>query len=71
MTTKQIITEKLENLTKEQLNEVYEVIEKLSSSEKTIEKPSLMSELQNIKIDAPEDFSLQVGINLGRDVSER
>jgi len=29
-----------------------------------------MSELQKISIDAPEDFSVQVAMKLGRDVSE-
>ncbi|CAD5930032.1 hypothetical protein PA905_12330 [Planktothrix agardhii CCAP 1459/11A] len=70
MVTKQIIQEKLENLTEEQLNEVYGMIEQLSSSEKPVKKPSLMSQLQEISIDAPEDFSVQVAIRLGRDVSE-
>ena len=70
MVTKQIIQETLENLTEEQLNEVYGMIEQLSSSEKPVKKPSLMSQLQEISIDAPEDFSVQVAIRLGRDVSE-
>ena len=68
MVTKQIIQEKLENLTEEQLNEVYGMIEQLSSSEKPVKKPSLMSQLQEISIDAPEDFSVQVAISLGRDM---
>ncbi|CAC5340908.1 MULTISPECIES: hypothetical protein [Planktothrix] len=68
MVTKQIIQEKLENLTEEQLNEVYGMIEQLSSSEKPVKKPSLMSQLQEISIDAPEDFSVQVAIRLGRDM---
>jgi hypothetical protein len=29
-----------------------------------------MSQLRQISIDAPEDFSVQVAISLGRDVSE-
>ncbi|CAD0219555.1 conserved hypothetical protein [Planktothrix agardhii] len=70
MVTKQIIQEKLENLTEEQLNEVYDMIEQLSSSENMVKKPSLMSELQKISIDAPEDFSVKIAISLGRDVSE-
>jgi hypothetical protein len=70
MITKQIIQEKLDNLTEEQLNQVYGMIEQLSSSEKPIKKPSLMSQLQEISIDAPEDFSVQMAIRFGRDVSE-
>lgn len=70
MVIKQIIQEKLDNLTEEQLNQVYGMIEQLSSSEQPIKKPCLMSQLQEISIDAPEDFSIQVASRLGRDVSE-
>ncbi len=70
MVTKQIIQEKLEGLTQEELNQVYGLIEQLSSPEKPVKKPSLMSQLRQISIDAPEDFSVQVAISLGRDVSE-
>jgi hypothetical protein len=57
MITKQIIQEKLDNLTEEQLNQVYGIIEQLSSSEKPVKKPSLMSQLQEISIDVSEDLS--------------
>ena len=70
MVTKQIIQKKLEDLTQEELNQVYELIEQLSSAEKPVKKPSLMSKLRKITIDAPEDFSVQVAISLGRDVGE-
>lgn len=69
MITKQIIQEHLESLTPEELNQVYELIQNLSSAEKQVKKPSLMSKLRKISIDAPEDFSVQVAISLGRDVS--
>ncbi|CAD5938722.1 hypothetical protein [Planktothrix agardhii] len=70
MITKKMIQEKIADLTEEQLNQVYDMIEQLSSSENMVKKPSLMSELQKISIDAPEDFSVQIAISLGRDVSE-
>jgi hypothetical protein len=70
MVTKKMIQEKIADLTEEQLNQVYDMIEQLSSSENPVKKPSLMSELQKISIDAPEDFSVQIAISLGRDVSE-
>jgi hypothetical protein len=70
MVTKQIIQEQLESLTPEELNQVYELVQKLSSAEKPVKKPSLMSKLRKISIDAPEDFSVQVAISLGRDGSE-
>lgn len=65
-----MIQEKIANLTEEQLNQVYDLVENLSSSENQVKKPSLMSELQKISIDAPEGFSVQVAMKLGRDVSE-
>jgi CRISPR/Cas system CSM-associated protein Csm2 small subunit len=70
MITKKMIQEKIADLTEEQLNQVYDMIEQLSSSENMVKKPSLMSELQKISIDAPENFSAQIAISLGRDVSE-
>ena len=70
MITKQMIQEKLKNLTEEQLNQVYGIIEQLSGAENAVKKPSFMSKLRKIKIDAPEDFSIQVSVSLGRDVSE-
>ncbi|MDD1428104.1 hypothetical protein MEO94_27365 [Dolichospermum sp. ST_sed9] len=70
MITKHMIQEKLKNLTEEQLNQVYGIIEQLSDSENAVKKPSLMSKLRKIKIDAPEDFSIQVSVSLGRDVSK-
>ena len=70
MITKQMIQEKLKNLTEEQLNQVYGIIEQLSDSENAVKKPSLMSKLRKIKIVAPEDFSIQVSVSLGRDTSE-
>ena len=71
MVTKQMIQEKIANLTEEQLNQVYDLVENLSGSENPVKKPSLMSELQKISIDAPEDFSVQVAMKLGRDVREK
>jgi hypothetical protein len=70
MITKQMIQEKLENLTEEQLNQLYGVIEQLSISENAVKKTSLMSKLQRISIDAPVDFSVKLAISFGRDVSE-
>jgi hypothetical protein len=70
MVTKQIIQDKLDDLTEEQLNQIYGVIEQLSSSANALKKSSLMSQLQQISIDGPEDLSIQVADSLGRDVRE-
>ncbi|HCQ21112.1 MAG: hypothetical protein AN483_11580 [Aphanizomenon flos-aquae MDT14a] len=66
MVTKQIIQEKLEGLTQEELNQVYGLIEQLSSAEKPVKKPGIMSKLRKISIDAPEDFSVKLAISFGR-----
>lgn len=70
MMTKQIIKEKLDNLTDEQLNQVYGVIEELTNVNTHEKKPTLMSQIKNISISESEDFSHQIAISLGRDVSE-
>ena len=46
------------------------MIEELSISEDSVKKPSLMSEVQKISINAPEDFSVKLAMSFGRDVSE-
>ncbi len=70
MVTKQMLQEKLQNLTPEQINQVYDMIETLTGEDKSGSKPSFLSKIQQIQIDAPEDFSVQVAMNLGRDVSD-
>ncbi len=65
-----MIQEKMEDLSEEQLKQVYGIIEQLNSSENTVKKPSLMSRLQEISIDAPEDFSVKMAISYGRDVGD-
>ena len=65
-----MIQEKIEGLSEEQLKQVYDMIEQLNSSENKVKKQSLMSRLREISIDAPEDFSVQVAISLGRGVGE-
>lgn len=47
-----MIQEQLDNLTEEQINQVYDLIENLSTDKKSLAKPSLMSKLQQIEIDA-------------------
>lgn len=71
MITIKMIRQQLENLNQEQLERVYGFIETLTDSETRVQKSSLMAKLQTVKIDAPEDFSTQVGLSLGRDVGEK
>ena len=46
------------------------MIEQLNSSENKVKKQSLMSQLQEISIDTPEDFSVQMAIRYGKDVGD-
>ncbi|MDB9315802.1 hypothetical protein PN462_21995 [Spirulina sp. CS-785/01] len=66
MNQKQLIQEKLGDLTEEQLAQVYAVIEQFRETEYPPQKSSFLSQLQQFEIDAPEDFSIQVGQRLGR-----
>jgi len=70
MITKQMIQKKIEGLSEGQFKQVYCMIEQLNNSENKVKKPSLMSQFQEILIDAPEDFSVQVAISLGRGIGE-
>ena len=44
-------------LEEEQLNDLYQMIRALVQSKETAAAPSLMSKLQQVKIDAPADFA--------------
>lgn len=61
MTIKEQITARIESLQENELNELFEIIENFvkskSGSQVSQEKPSLMSRLRKIEIDAPADFS--------------
>ena len=50
MITKQMIQEKIEGLSEEQLKQVYGMIEQLNSSENKVKKQSLMSRLQEMVV---------------------
>ncbi len=56
MTTKELIQAEIEHLNEQELDELYKLVKDFSQSEQS-GKQSLMSKLQSIKIDAPEDFS--------------
>ena len=70
MTTKELIQAELDNLSEEQLQDLYTLIRQLHKFQKIAKKPSLMSKLKKIKIDAPENFSINLASDLGRDTVE-
>ena len=56
MTTKELIEAEIEQLAEDQLDELYQVIRALMRSKKPTTS-TLMSNLQQVKIDAPADFA--------------
>jgi len=61
MSTKELIKAEIEKLDEEKLEELYDAIKKLTASNKPAsEKPSFMAKLKRVKIDAPEDFSVNL-----------
>jgi divalent metal cation (Fe/Co/Zn/Cd) transporter len=70
MSIKQLIETGLDNLTEEQLTQVYEVIKQLHDTHEDSSQPSLMARLKQIEIDAPPEFSMEIAKELGRDIDE-
>lgn len=69
MTIKEKIETKIQSLDAAQLNEVCEFVERLADSPKTPQPTSLMSELRQIKINGPEDFSTNIDLYLNGEKS--
>lgn len=70
MATKKLIESELSNLSEEQLNQVYEVIKKFHNYPQNSTKSSLMAQLKQIEIDAPQDFSVSIAKEIAREVGE-
>ncbi len=60
MTTKERVQAELDTLGEEEMNQILRVIQRLNQKEAPPtppQKPSLLSKLKQIKIEAPEDFA--------------
>ena len=55
MTAKELIQAEIDDLSEEELKEVYRLVKEFTQSKTN--KLSLMARLRNIRIDAPEDFA--------------
>lgn len=55
MTAKELIQAEIDDLSEEELKEVYRLVKEFTRSKTN--KLSLMARLRNIRIDAPEDFA--------------
>jgi hypothetical protein len=62
MNTKEKIQAEIDNLDEKHLDELYIVITNFTQSKQNLKKPSFMSKLKQIKIDAPEDFAVNIDL---------
>lgn len=60
MTTKDLIQSEIDKLDERYLGELYQVVKDFAQTKAPPRKPSLMSRLKRIQIDAPEDFSINL-----------
>lgn len=60
MTTKELIQAEIELLDEQDLQELYSLIQQFVKSKQCSSSDRLMSKLKRIKIDAPEDFSVNL-----------
>lgn len=60
MTAKDKIHAEIDSLNEEYLDELYLLIKNFAQAKEQLKKPSLMSKLKQIKIDAPEDFASNI-----------
>ena len=62
MTTKELINTEIEKLSEDELKKVYGVVRSLAESKASEPKPSFMSRLKRIQIEAPEDFAANLDL---------
>jgi hypothetical protein len=71
MTAKDNIKAEIDSLNEEYLDELYLLIKDFAQSKQNMKKPSFMSKLKQIKIDAPEDFASNLDSYLAGDEGEK
>ena len=62
MTTKELINTEIERLSEDELKKVHGVVRGLTESKALEQKPSFMSRLKQIQIEAPEDFAANLDL---------
>ncbi len=62
MTTKELINTEIEKLSEDELTKVYGVVKSLAESKASEQRPTLMSRLKRIQIEAPEDFAANLDL---------
>ncbi len=71
MTAKDNIKAEIDSLNEEYLDELYLLIKDFAQSKQNLKKPSFMSKLKQIKIDAPEDFASNLDSYLAGNEGEK
>ncbi|MHC5766842.1 MAG: hypothetical protein ACYTXI_14715 [Nostoc sp.] len=71
MTAKDKIHAEIDSLNEEYLDELYLLIQDFAQSKQHLKKPSFMSKLKQIKINAPEDFASNLDSYLAGDEGEK
>jgi acyl-CoA-binding protein len=67
MTIKERIFAEIERIDEDQLDALYAVIKQFTQTQQPTTKPSLMTKLKRIQIDAPEDFAANLDLYLSRE----
>ncbi len=67
MTTKELVQAEIERVSDEHLDELYQLVKRFAEAKQPAHKPSLMSRLKQIKIEAPEDFAANLDSYTNRD----
>ncbi len=71
MTAKDKIHAEIDSLNEEYLDELYLLIQDFAQSKQHLKKPSFMSKLKQIKINAPEDFASNLDSYLAGNEGEK
>jgi hypothetical protein len=64
MTSRELINVELDRLDERDLEDLYPVIQRAVQEKLSTRKPGIMSRLRQIKIEAPEDFSVNLDLYL-------
>ncbi len=57
MSTRQLIEEEIELMDEKQLDEIYQIIKRISQPQEQAAPVGLMGKLKGVHIEAPEDFA--------------
>ena len=62
MTTRELIVAEIGTLDEKDLSELYSFVKKFADAKRSASRPTLMTRLSQIKIDAPVDFATNLDL---------